>query len=197
MRVASCALTFLLVAAPALAVGQDKTAYWAVQSVPELRDLTTVNLVIEDISKEAAKCHVTTEGLRLAASRPLVDGGLHIGKEFTGASLHLSAVIIDTNTGCVAHMGVELYENTLYVPSSSQDLRALGGIMLMEPRWGGDLADGPLIAHHATVADGHVQLLSMGNLLTGPYSGFAERIYDTVRRVTDDFVTQIKIANQK
>jgi hypothetical protein len=67
--------------------------------------------------------------------------------------------------------------------------------LLLDHPWPGDLV-GQENVHDVRVSAGTVELLTDFQILIGPRLGFAERITDQVRRVVDEFVTKIKLANQ-
>jgi hypothetical protein len=159
--------------------------------VPEgepLKGIKAVSVEV-DVSNQSAQCGITQEGLKLAAARPLLDGGIRVLDDQIAASassdevflqLFGPKVVVAVNAvpipgGCAASVTVRLMEK--------------GAARLVHK----NLPPGPTPIIDDPVA---VELLIDDHLLSGAVADTVRRVEDSVRSQVDGFVTKIKLANQ-
>jgi hypothetical protein len=169
--------------------GAAPAVTWSVTQTPPLKGVTALQVVIDNVDADAAKCGLTAEGLRTAAEGPVRDGSLRLAdpiKDTDSATLDVTVTVVHPNeTLCTGFVDVQLYDVTYFVPSYAQYPQYPLGLFT-------SVDSKPI-----TVAQGIVGLLRSGGFLSGSVTGFSQRSEDTVRKIAASIVTQIKQANQK
>jgi hypothetical protein len=162
---------------------------WSVTQSPPLKGVSALQVVIDNVDADAAKCGLTAEGLRAAAEGPVRDGSLRLAdpiKDTNSATLDVTVTVVHPNdTLCTGFVDVQLYDVTYFVPSYAQYPQYPLGLFT-------SVDSKPI-----TVAQGIVGLLRSGGFLSGSVTGFSQRSEDTVRKIAASMVTQVKQANQK
>jgi len=162
---------------------------WTVTQAPPLKGVTALQVVIDNVDADAAKCGLTAEGLRTAAEGPVRDGSLQLAdpiKDTNSATLDVTVTVVHPNDNlCTGFVDVQLYDVTYFVPSYAQYSQYPLGLFT-------SVDSKPI-----TVAQGIVGLSRSGGFLSGSVTGFSRRSEDTVHRIAASIVTQIKQANQK
>jgi len=169
--------------------GAAPAVTWTVTQAPPLKGVTALQVVIDNVDADAAKCGLTAEGLRTAAEGPVRDGALRLAdpiKDTNSATLDVTVTVVHPNDNlCTGFVDVQLYDVTYFVPSYAQYSQyPLGLFTSAESK--------PI-----TVAQGIVGLVRSGGFLSGSLTGFSQRSEDTVHKIAASIVAQIKQANQK
>jgi hypothetical protein len=162
---------------------------WHVTQSTPLKGVNALQVVIENVDQDAAKCGLTAAGLRTAAEQPVRDGSLRLADpvtDTTSATLDVTVTVVHPNDSlCAGFVDVQLYDVTYFVPSYGQYPQYPLGLFTGQE------------SRSITVAQGIVGLVRSGGILSGSVTGFSQRSEDTVRKIAENFVTQIKQANQK
>lgn len=133
-----------------------------------LRGLDQVQVLVEELDADAQRCGLTKDSLQLAASRTLVDGGIKVSPD--------ASVIFYLNVNVAAT------PDGLCVAAVNTSARLFLNVTL------------PYATKPALVA---VQVWDTGTLLSGSKFDAETRFVAPVRRLVDEFVTKVKLANQK
>jgi hypothetical protein len=169
--------------------GAASPVTWNVTQSTPLKGVSALQVVIENVDADAAKCGLTAEGLRTAAEAPVRNGSLKVADpimDTNSATLDVSVTVVHPNDNlCAGFVDVQLYDVTYFVPSYGQ-----------YPQYPLGLFTG-VENKSITVAQGIVGLVHSGGILSGTVAGFSKRSEDTVRQIAENFVGQIKQANQK
>jgi hypothetical protein len=178
-------------------VSSDHESLWRAIETVALKGIKSISVSVEDSHPADDICRPTSEALRLAAIRPILDGGIKIvSDDLVSPTLDVNVTAFSTRPdGCAGFLSVSLRNESYVSPTYQHALPAFGNLLLMSPWPGDESAEQPVI-HSVAVSKATIQLAEAGSLLTGPRSGFASRIADQLRRTVDNFVTQIKLANQ-
>jgi hypothetical protein len=175
-------------------VTSSHESLWRAMETVALKGIKSIAISVEDSDSRDNRCRPSNDALRLAASRPIVDGGIKVVSDLVSPTLYVNVTALSISLdGCAAFLSVSLRDLSYFAASYQQALAAMGHILLMLP-WQGDPKQPPV--HSVAVSTGSIQLIENGSLVTGPRSGFAERITDALRRTVDEFVTKIKLADQ-
>jgi len=169
--------------------GAAPAVTWSVTQTPPLTGVTALQVVIDNVDADAAKCGLTAEGLRTAAEGPVRDGALRLADPITdtnSATLDVTLTVVHPNDNlCTGFVDVQLYDVTYFVPSYAQYRQYPLGLFTSLDR------------KPITVAQGVVGLVRSGGFLSGSLAGFSQRSEDTVRKIATSIVAQVKQANQK
>jgi hypothetical protein len=169
--------------------GTAPAVTWNVTQSPPLKGVNSLQVIIENVDQDAAKCGLTAAGLRTAAEQPVRDGSLRLADpvtDTTSATLDVTVTVVHPNDSlCAGFVDVQLYDVTYFVPSYGQYPQYPLGLFTGQ--------EGKSI----TVAQGIVGLVHSGGILSGSVTGFSDRSEDAVRKIAGSIVTQIKQANQK
>lgn len=132
----------------------------------ELKGITAIGLVVEDLSSQAAACGLVQSTLEAAAAKSLASAGLRVMRNSDEDTYVYVNVITNTLPGglCVSRYDVFVYTNTL-AKLSYQDKPALVQVSLLHK---GGMAGGGSAAHAAAVLQG----------VTEHVGAFAARIRD-------------------
>lgn len=162
---------------------------WNVTQSTPLKGVNALQVVIENVDQDAAKCGLTAAGLRTAAEQPVRDASLRLADPVTdtsSATLDVTVTVLHPNDSlCAGFVDVQLYDVTYFVPSYGQYPQYPLGLFTGQE------------SKSITVAQGIVGLVHSGGILSGSVTGFSQRGEDTVRKIAESIVTQIKQANQK
>ncbi len=162
---------------------------WNVTQSTPLKGVNALQVVIENVDQDAAKCGLTAAGLRTAAEQPVRDASLRLADpvtDTTSATLDVTVTVVHPNDSlCTGFVDVQLYDVTYFVPSYGQYPQYPLGLFTGQE------------SRSITVAQGIVGLVRSGGILSGSVTGFSQRSEDTVHKIAESIVTQIKQANQK
>jgi len=162
---------------------------WNVTQSTPLKGVNGLQVVIENVDPDAAKCGLTAAGLRTAAEQPVRDASLRLADpvtDTTSATLDVTVTVVHPNDSlCAGFVDVQLYDVTYFVPSYGQYPQYPLGLFTGQE------------SRSISVAQGIVGLVRSGGILSGSVTGFSQRSEDTVRKIAESIVTQIKQANQK
>ena len=141
-----------------------------------LKGLSEIDIVVERLESDAEECGIREEALRLAAARPLLDGGIRVVDKIQSAHIYVIVSVLTTSSGCVASVFVLLQD---YVNAPLRNKNEVG-------------RDNTLVLTQTEVVYERT-----GSLLTGPKLNFGDRVMAAVRDQVDSIVTKIKLANQE
>jgi hypothetical protein len=135
----------------------------------QLRGIRDVQVLVEELNAAAERCGVTREAVRLAASRTLLDGGIKVDPQ-SEVTVYVNVHIGMTGEEiCIANIRTEAYVYvTAALPYSAKQ---------------------PVLVQ-AVVWDAEV-------LFSNFKFDAAAKVRDQVRVLVDEFVTKVKLANQK
>jgi hypothetical protein len=155
---------------PAVSASQDRAAApRASAPYPELRGLTTLGVVVEDLSSQAAACGLNQAAIEGAVSKSLSGAGFTVRRnsdEDTYLYVHIITMSVTAGL-CVSRYDASLYSYTTAA-----------------------------LTHQPTPVLVQVSLLHKGGLAGGPPSTHADTIVKSVTQYVDEFVTQIRAANR-
>jgi hypothetical protein len=144
-----------------------------------LQGITAVTIKVQDLSGDATRCGITSDAIRSATARPLVDAGLRVldprvdkADNVPWVSVQVS-VLAPTPGLCIANLNLDLLEEMA------------GALPHRQTQSEMKVIDAPLTA----------QLLSDGTFAAGLTADFAQRIQDSVRSLAQTVATKIKRAN--
>jgi len=156
----------------------------------ELRGLKEVSVLAEDPAPEGTPCNLTRSSLELAATRPLLDGGIKVTSTKL-TQVYVNVTVLRVNAVCVAHVLVQVNN------------RGVGFLTYQQPNVLPAASEYPGIAFLAASNSSRVAserkpivLLDEGSLLTGPALTFGDRVGAEARKIVDEFVTKVKLQNQ-
>jgi hypothetical protein len=137
-----------------------------------LRGIRTASVVVEDLSSVSQQCGASEESLKLAAARPLVDARIPVRDKLDDVDVviyvNLTSLTIDAETMCAAALHVEA--------------ETYGQAQLQ---------------YQAQPVFSRIQLWARDNVMTLLRMNFKKTVDDKVKEVVDEFVTKVKLANQK
>ncbi|HKW00997.1 MAG TPA: hypothetical protein VJN96_14320 [Vicinamibacterales bacterium] len=155
-----------------------QTEVWRVlREQAPLRGITAVTIKVQALSDDAARCGITADSIRSAASRPFADAGLRVLDDpGTGPRVALQvSVLAPAPTLCIANINADLLEE------------APGALPHKQTLTEAKVVDAPLT----------VQLLRDGTFAAGLTADFAQKIQASVRSLADGFAAKIKQANPR
>jgi len=155
--------------ASASQIGSNRESLQRATATVALRGIKSISVTIEDSDSRDAKCRPTNDALRLAAIGPIVNGGIKVvSNQLASPALYVGVTALPLSIdGCGAFLSVALRDLPYPTPGYRQPPKVLGR-----------------------------KVLEDGSFLTSPGSEFTERVTDQLRRTVDDFVSQLKLANQ-
>lgn len=148
------------VAAPLVVAGPDG----------ELKGLTNIGIVVEDLSSQAAACGLTQAPIEAAVSKSFSDAGLKVTRnadEDTYVYVHIITSSVSSGL-CVSRYDVSLYTHTTATLSYQAK---------------------PLLVQ--------VELLRKGGLAGGGPAAHADGVMRSVKQYADEFAKRIRDANQR
>ena len=153
-------------AAPSLAT----TKQGAGEPDAELKGLTKLGIVVEDLSPQAAACGLNQGALETAVSKRLSDAGFTVRRNSDEDTyVYVNVITTSLSTGlCVSRYDVFLYTHTT-----------------------------AKLAYQTTPVLVQVSLLHKGGLAGGAAAAHAESVLRRVQEYVDQFSTRIRDANKK
>ena len=138
-------------------------------SNPELKGLTKLGVVVEELSAQAAACGLTQAPIEAAVSKSLSDAGLQVRRnsdEDTYVYVHIITVSVSAGL-CVSRYDAYLYSYTTAT-----------------------------LSYQATPLLVQVSLLHKGGIAGGAAGVHADAVIRGVKQYVDEFATQIAGANR-
>ncbi len=135
----------------------------------ELKGLTDIGIVVEDLSSQAAACGVSQAPLEAAAAKSLTDAGFKVRRnsdEDTYLYVHVTTASVSPGL-CVSRYDVFLYTHTMAT-----------------------------LSYQATPVLVRVSLLDRGGLAGGAPGTHGETVVKNVKQYVDEFATRIRNANR-
>jgi hypothetical protein len=150
---------FTLVASPAFAQRPDV----------ELKGITVVGVVVEDLSPQAAACGLNHDTIQAAASKILTDSGLKVVRDSDNDTyVYLNVITTSIPTGlCVSRYDAYLYTHTTAKLSYQ---------------------DSPVLVQ--------VSLIHEAGLAGGAASGHGDNVLRSLKQYVEQFAARIRRANQ-
>ena len=147
----------------------DRGSSWRATETAALKGITSISVTIEDSDSSDDKCRLANDALRLAATSPIIDGGIKVvSDDRVSPALSVNVTALSTGAdGCAAFLSVSLRDLPYVTPGDQRATQAVGRKLLEDGSW-----------------------------LTSPRSGFAQRVTEQLRRTVGGFVTQINLAHQ-
>ncbi len=136
----------------------------------ELKGLTDIGVVVEDLSSQAAACGLTQAALDTAVSKSLADAGFkvrHNSDEDTYLYVHVITASVSPGL-CVSRYDVFLYTHTTAT-----------------------------LSYQTTPVLVLVSLLNKGGLSGGAPGAHGETVVKSVKQYVDEFATRIRNANRQ
>jgi len=156
---AAVALCTTLVASPAFAQRPDV----------ELKGITVIGVVVEDLSAQAAACGLNRDTIQAAASKILADSGLKVVRDSDNDTyIYLHVITMSVPTGlCISR-----YDATLYTHTTAKL----------------SYQDSPVLVQ--------VSLIHEGGLAGGAASGHGDNVVRSLKQYVEQFAQRIRRANQ-
>ncbi len=135
----------------------------------ELKGLTDIGVVVEDLSSQAAACGLSQAPLEAAAAKSLTDAGFKVRRNSDEDTyLYVHVVTASVSTGlCVSRYDVFLYTHTTAT-----------------------------LSYQATPLLVQVSLLNEGGLAGGAPASHGDTVVKNVKAYVDEFATRIRNANR-
>jgi hypothetical protein len=154
-----------------------QTEVWQVRrEQAPLKGISAVTITVQELSDDAARCGITADAIRSAASRPFADAGLRVLDSLDrGPRVSVQVSVLAPPGLCIANINADLQEE---IAGALAHKQTPGGMKVI---------DAPLT----------VQLLRDGTFAAGLAADFAQRIQASVRSLADTFAAKIKQANPK
>ncbi|MGE5361276.1 MAG: hypothetical protein ACM3NQ_19845, partial [Bacteroidales bacterium] len=135
---------------------------------PELRGLSTVGIVVEDLSSQAAGCGLKQETIEAAAAKSLTDAGLKVSRN-SDEDTYLYVQVITTSA---PNLCVSRYDVSLFTPATTT------------------------LSYQAAPMLVRVALLQKGGLAGGPPATHGDAVTKTVKQYADEMAARIRDANK-